>query len=167
MTHTRADVNARSNLLADRLEQGAKALAAFAEGLSDTEWNTKTAGDGRTVGVVIHHVASAYPVEVELARTLASGKSIEGVTADAIDQMNADHARKNTSAGKQTTLDLLKSNSKAASKAIRALTDEELDSAAKVSLYANAPLTAQFFIEDHALRHSYHHLASIRATLKR
>lgn len=167
MTDSRTVVNVRSNLLADRLEQGAKALAAFAEGLSDTEWETKVLGDGRTVGVVIHHVASVYPVEVELAQTLASAKSIEGVTMDAIDQMNADHARENAAVGKQATLDLLKSNSKAASKAIRELTDEELDSAAEVSLYANAPLTAQFFIEDHALRHSYHHLARIRTTLKR
>jgi hypothetical protein len=35
-----------------------------------------------------------------------------------------------------------------------------------VSLNADAPLTCQFFIEDHALRHSYHHLARIRATLE-
>ena len=38
-------------------------------------------------------------------------------------------------------------------------------SAAAVSLYADAPLTAQFVLEDHAVRHSYHHLARIRATL--
>jgi hypothetical protein len=35
-----------------------------------------------------------------------------------------------------------------------------------VSFYADAPLTCQFFIEDHALRHSYHHLAKIRAALR-
>jgi hypothetical protein len=34
-----------------------------------------------------------------------------------------------------------------------------------VSLNADAPLTTQFFIEDHALRHSFHHLARIRAAL--
>jgi hypothetical protein len=27
------------------------------------------------------------------------------------------------------------------------------------------PLTCQFFLEDHAVRHSYHHLAGIRAAL--
>ena len=51
--------------------------------------------------------------------------------------------------------------------AIRALSDEELDNAATVSLNADAPLTCQFFLEDHAVRHSYHHLAKIVATLKR
>jgi hypothetical protein len=39
------------------------------------------------------------------------------------------------------------------------------DRAATVSLNADATLTAQFFIEDHALRHSFHHLASIQAAL--
>jgi hypothetical protein len=47
----------------------------------------------------------------------------------------------------------------------RALSDEELDRAATVSLNADAPLTCQFFLEDHAVRHSYHHLARIRAAL--
>ena len=32
---------------------------------------------------------------------------------------------------------------------------------------ANAPLTTQFFIEDHALRHRFHHLANIEAALGR
>ena len=48
----------------------------------------------------------------------------------------------------------------------RALSDEELDRAAPISLNADAPLTCQFFIEDHALRHSYHHLARIQEALK-
>jgi hypothetical protein len=34
-------------------------------------------------------------------------------------------------------------------------------------LSSGAPMTAQFVIEDHALRHSWHHLAKIRAALKR
>jgi len=51
----------------------------------------------------------------------------------------------------------------AAAAAIRALTDEQLSKAATVSLYSDAPLTCQFVIEDHAVRHSYHHLAWLRA----
>ena len=38
----------------------------------------------------------------------------------------------------------------------------QLDRAGAVSLNAGAPLTTQFFIEDHPLRHSWHHLARIR-----
>jgi len=49
---------------------------------------------------------------------------------------------------------------------IRDLTDVELDTAAAVSLNADAPLTTHFFIEDHPLRHSFQHLDSIRKLLK-
>jgi hypothetical protein len=40
-----------------------------------------------------------------------------------------------------------------------------LDRAAPFSLSFGAPVTAQFVIEDHALRHSWHHLAGIRKAL--
>ncbi len=61
---------------------------------------------------------------------------------------------------------LLEQNSAAAAEAIRALSDEELDRVATISLYGDAPLTCQFMLEDHAVRHSYHHLARIQAALK-
>jgi len=35
-----------------------------------------------------------------------------------------------------------------------------------VSLNADAPLTPQFLIEDHALRHRWRHLAKIKAVLQ-
>lgn len=155
----------RSEKLAQRIELGAANLAAFAEGLTQAQWNARIPPDGRTAGVIIHHVASVYPIEVHLASVLASGKPIEGVTWAGIAEMNAKHAQDNAAAGKQETIELLRRNSTAAAQAVRALTDEQLDSAAPLSLNADAPLTAQFMIEDHALRHSWHHLAIMRAAL--
>ena len=96
----------RSNALADRLEQGARALADFASGLTDAQWRTRVPKDGRTVGVIVHHVASVYPIEIQLAQ------------------------------------------------------------AAPASLYADAPVTCQFMLEDHAVRHSYHHLARLRKAVR-
>jgi hypothetical protein len=157
----------RTNALADRLEQGARALAAFASGLTDAEWQTCAPKDGRKVGVIVHHVASVYPIEIQLAQRLAEGKPVEGLTWEVVDQMNAGHARENDAVTKETTLDLLRRNSAAAAAAIRALSDEELDQAAPVSLYSDAPLTCQFMLEDHAVRHSYHHLARLQEALKR
>ena len=66
----------RSEALAARLEAGASALAAFANTLSDAEWQTRIPKDGRKIGVVVHHVASVYPVEIHLASLLASGQPI-------------------------------------------------------------------------------------------
>ena len=160
-----ASEHTRANALADRLEQGARALAAFADGLSEEQWQTPVPRDGRTIGVIVDHVASVYPVEIQLAQTLAEGKPVTGVTTDDIHAMNAAHARENASITKAAALDHLRRTSAAAAAAIRALSDEELDRAAEASLYSNAPITCQFMLEDHAVRHSYHHLARIRKTL--
>jgi hypothetical protein len=156
----------RINALADRLEEGARALGAFASALTDAEWQTRVPKDGRKVGVIVHHVASVYPLEIKLAQTLAGGKPVAGVVWDTVHEMNAGHATDNDAITKEAALDLLRRNSAAAANAIRALSDEELDRAAPVSLNSDAPLTCQFILEDHAVRHSYHHLASIRAALK-
>ena len=116
---------------------------------------------------MIHHVASVYPLEIQLAQTLASGEPIEGVTSEMVDHMNADHARRHDAVTKDEAIDLLLRNSEVAAAVIRAFSDRELDQAAAVSLYSEAPLTCQFVLEDHAVRHSYHHLARIRHALKR
>ena len=152
--------------MADRIEEGADLLAAFAETLSDKEWSTLvSATDHRTVGVIVNHVASMYPIEIQLALTLASGRPIEGLTWDDVHALNGQHAKEHDGVTKEVAIELLRANSETASAAVRSLSDAELDTAAAVSLNADAPLTCQFFIEDHALRHSYYHLFRIRQTL--
>ena len=157
----------RAQALAERIEAGASALARFAETLTEAEWRSVVPQDGRTVGVLVHHVASVYPIEIHLAQALAAGQPIEGVTWDAVAQMNAAHASEHLDVGKAETLEALHRNSKQAAEVVRAFTDEELDRAAPVSLNGGAPLTTQFIIEDHALRHSFHHLAKLRAAIGR
>ena len=156
----------RTDALAERLEQGARALASFASTLTDAEWQTRLPKDGRKVGVVVHHVATMYPLEIQLAQVLAGGKPVTGVTWDDVHALNAKHAKEHDAVTKRAALELLQRNSTAAATAIRALRDEELDQAAPLSLNSDAPLTCQFMLEDHAVRHSYHHLAGIRAALK-
>ena len=162
---TSASTRRRAGALAERLEQGARALEDMAVRLTQAQWETRLPGDGRTVGVVVHHVASIYPLEIQLAQLLAAGEPISGVTWANVHDLNAQHAEANRSVTKDIALDLLRRNSAHAAAAIRALTDAELDRAAAVSLNADAPLTCQFFLEDHAIRHSYHHAARIRAAL--
>lgn len=163
-------MSSRAEALATRIEAGAAGLAAFAGGLSQVEWQTPVPGagrDGRPVGVIVHHVASVYPIEIDLALTIASGKAVSGVTWEAVAEMNARHASDNAGVTKAAAFELLRQNSRQAAAAVRALTDDQLDQAAPFSLSFDAPVTAQFVIEDHALRHSWHHLARIRAALGR
>ena len=158
-------MGSRADALASRIEQGARELASFAERLSDAEWRTVVQPDGRTVGVLVHHVASVYPIEIDLARTIASGKPIAGLTWKAVAEMNAGHARDHAGTTQKEAVALLLENSRAAADAVRRFSDAELDRAEGCSLNSDAPLTAQFVIEDHALRHSFHHLSRIKAAL--
>ena len=156
----------RAEALADRIEKGAAELAAFAEGITDDEWR-KPVRDGRPVGVCVHHVASVYPIEIHLAQAIAGGKAVTDVPWEAVAEMNAKHAKDFANVSKADALDLLRRNSKEAATAVRSFTHEQLDTAAPFSLSFGAPVTSQFVIEDHALRHSWHHLARIRSALGR
>jgi SAM-dependent methyltransferase len=164
----KAAASRRAALLADRIEQGAAGLAAFAETLSEAEWSTPVSEtDHRSVGVIVNHVASMYPIEIDVARAVAGGKAVTDVSWDAVAQINAKNAQENATVTKASALELLRRNSQEAAAVVRALTDDELDQAAPFSLSFGAPMTAQFVIEDHALRHSWHHLAKIRKALGR
>ena len=155
----------RSEVLAARLEQGVRELTALARTLTDEQWKTKIPHDGRTVGVVVHHVGTMYPVEIELAQKLGAGQAVEGVTWDAVHEINANHAREHAACTKEEAIALVEKNSVAAAAAVRALSDEQLDTAAGLSLNSDGPRTCQFMLEDHAVGHAWHHLLKIRRAL--
>ena len=154
----------RTKALAKSLEEGAHVLASFASTLTEEQWQARLPKDGRKVGVIVHHVASVYPLEIQFAQSVIDGKPAS-ITGEDVNEMNAGHAKESDGVTKEETLKLLADNSAAAAVAIRSLTDEELDRVAPVPLYGNAQLTCQFILEDHAVRHSYHHLTRIRAAL--
>ena len=155
----------RSEVLAARLENGVRELVQLASTLNDEQWHTKIPHDGRTVGVVVHHVGTMYPIEIELAQKLAAGQPVEGVTWDAVHELNANHAREHAACTKQEAIELVQRNSRAAAAAVRALSDEQLDTAAGLSLNSDGPRTCQFMLEDHAVGHAWHHLLKIRKAL--
>ncbi len=158
----------RAELLAKRIEEGADTLASFVHDLSEAEWQLPVSPtDRRSIGVIVHHVASVYPVEIDLAELIASGKAVTDVTWEVVADLNGKLAAEHINVTKVAALELLRRNSREAAAAVRALSDEELDQAAPFSLSYGAPMTAQFVIEDHALRHSWHHLARIRAAVSR
>jgi hypothetical protein len=160
-------VSRRAGLLADRIEEGAAKLAAYIEGLSEARWRQPvSATDRRTVGVVVHHVAYIYPIEIEAARAIARGQAVE-TAWPAIAELNARHAGANADVTKAEALELLARNSREAAAAVRAFKEEDLDRAAPFGLSDGAPVTAQYVIEDHALRHAWHHLAKIREAVGR
>lgn len=155
----------RTESLAQRLEDGVRQLADLARSLSDQQWQTRVPHDNRKIGVVVHHVGTMYPIEISLAQQLAKGEAVEGVTWAKVHEMNADHARSFDAVTKTEALDLLQRNGAAAAAAVRAFNDDELDTAAPLSLNSDGPRTCQFMLEDHAVGHAWHHLLKIRGAI--
>ncbi|MEO8564307.1 MAG: DinB family protein [bacterium] len=155
----------RTDALAERLEQGVHQLTDLARSMTEEQWQTRVPHDGRKVGVVVHHVATMYPIEIELAVKLAGGQAVEGVTWQAVHLMNAAHAGDYDGVTKGEALALLMRNSMAAAAAVRALTDEQLDMVAPLSLENDGPRSAQYMLEGHAVGHAWHHLIGIRKAL--
>ena len=151
--------------LAARIEEGAAVLAALARDLTDAQWRAVVRPDGRTAGVIVHHVASMYPIEMGVVAQAVAGQPIVDVTWEAVAGINAAHARENPEPSKQAALELLAQNSRAAAATARGLTSSDLTRTVPFSLSFGAPMTVQFIIEDHPLRHPWHHAARIRQAL--
>ncbi len=100
----------RTEDLAVRLEQGYVQLASYAEGLSAQEWAAPISQEGRSVGVLVHHVATMYPVEVGMAQIIANGQAVAGLTWDLVADMNANHALEHAQPDRSATLALLRRN---------------------------------------------------------
>jgi hypothetical protein len=158
-------MSTRATQLANRIIEGAELLATFAEALDTAQWNTVVQPDGRTVGVLVHHIGHLYPIEIDVINLAVASTIITEVTWEGIARLNAEHAREFASVGKDEAIGFLRRNSRAAADAIRVLTDEQLDHAVYFSLSGGAPMTVQFIIEDHPLKHPWHHLARMRVAL--
>jgi hypothetical protein len=155
----------RGEQLATRIEDGAAALAAFAEGLTDLQWRTVVPRDGRTMGVLVHHVASMYPIEMDVIYLALKGEPIMDVTWEKVAAINAAHARANPVPDRAVALALLQRNAREAAQGVRILTGEELSRAVPCALAYGATVSIQFIIEDHPLRHPWHHMARMRSVI--
>lgn len=160
-------MGSRSEALADHILQGAKMMADFAKGCSDEDWQTICPNEERTVGVLVHHVASAYIPELGAVKALIKGDGLRGVTWEGVAVNNAKHAQENADVTKENALALLDKNSKIMADFVRELSDDALDATGPISLNWDAPLTAQYFIEEHPVSHPFRHLSSIRESLGR
>lgn len=160
-------MSTRAELLANRVEEGAQALIAAVASLSPEQWTTYCENEQRTVGVLVHHVGTAYAAEAGAVRALVAHGGIPGLTWAVVDQGNAAHAAAFADIDKATAIDLVRTNVALAADAVRGLSDADLDRIAPIGLNWNAPLSVQFFIEQHPIGHPYQHLESINAALGR
>ena len=152
----------RARNLAQQLEQANHELVTTIEGLSDAQWRAATPDDGRSVGVVAHHVAASHKTVAGLVSAIAHGQAVPHITMDMIHAGNAEHAKQFAHCTKAETLALLRQNGAAAVATVRALGDAELDRSVTLPM---GPMTAAQVVERILIGHAQGHHASIRQAL--
>src|ERR1700730_13948323 len=77
---------------------------------SDAKWRLAMPNDGRTVGVVAHHMATGDLPILGLVQAIASGQPMPPITPEIINQGNAQHAQQFANVTKAETIQLLQQN---------------------------------------------------------
>jgi uncharacterized damage-inducible protein DinB len=152
----------RAQTLAQQLEQANHDLIRTIEGLTDAQWQAKTPGDGRSVGVVAHHVATSHKAVAGLAKAVAHGQSVPNLTMDMIHQGNAAHATEHAHCTKAETLALLRQHGAAAVATVRAFGDAELD---RTVTFPMGTLSVAQVVERVMTGHAQDHHGTIRKAL--
>src|SRR5438876_1236405 len=122
----------RVETLAAQFEAATNEAIQEVQNCSDAKWRLATPNDGRTVGVLAHHIATGDVPIFGLVDAIANGQAMPPITPEMIDQGNALHAQQFANVTKAETVQLLKQNSSTALSALRSLSDEQLDKSGEI-----------------------------------
>jgi hypothetical protein len=154
----------RAREIADQVDTLNAELIQVVRGCSEEQWQTlcNDEGDGRSVGVIAHHVAHGHANTLDWLETALTGSEVTA-TLDQINADNAEHAATYHDVARAATIALLESRCRELCDRIAELGDEELDRRA-FHRGAGRELTVEDFGRL-GRRHVAGHLATIRKTL--
>ena len=116
----------RTKELFERVTAFNNEFIAFVDNCSDEEWRKVCSGEGWTVGVVAHHVAAGHFGAIDFVRMIVAGEAIPEITMEAIDQMNAQHAKEHANCTQAEVLALLRENGSAFAGYLEGLREADL-----------------------------------------
>jgi uncharacterized damage-inducible protein DinB len=152
--------------LVSQIEAATATVAAAIEACSDEEWRIVIGNEGRSVGVVFHHITYAYPFVVDWALKLAAGEGLPAVSYDDIHALNHQHAEAHAAVDQATTLAELQANGAAAVRELGQLSDEVLAVSTPFALIGGQAITVQQVVEWFLINHAHNHLSAINETLE-
>lgn len=154
----------RANELAARFATINDEIIATVDECDDDAWNRISAEEAWPARVVARHIATAHQAFAGVVEALAAGADpFANFSREALDRGNAEQARANAAVGKAETLDALRTNGATVERAIRSLTDAQLDRI--TPLFDGRELTVAQVVDSIVIGHPAGHLASIRATI--
>jgi DinB family protein len=154
-------MSARTEDLAMQFEAASNDAIAFVRSCPDSKWRAAVPNDGRSVGVLAHHLGTGDIPISQLVEVVAKGQPMPPLTREMIDQGNAQHAAQFANVSKDEALAALENNGKQAAALVRGLNDEQLDRTANV---LGNQWTAEQVIQNILIGHIRAHLAEMQQT---
>jgi hypothetical protein len=159
-TREATTMSARSEALAQRVEQANSELLAAIEATNDDQWNAKCADGEWTQGFAGYHAAASIGNITGMVKGLAAGESFQPVSFAQIDQINAAFHAEHSGCTKAEALDAARTNSPAAMALVAGLSDTELDREVKLATDL-PPLKVEQVVEMLLIGHPTGHKESI------
>jgi hypothetical protein len=158
-------VSERAQAWAERYERDNAAVIDTVSRLSDAEWSATCSGETWSVGITARHIATGHAVALSVLEPLAAGTPLPAMTLTDIHAENARDAIEHAQITREAVIELLRANGAAVVRAIRALSDEQIDRELPFPAFGGAPISAARWIDPICFGHMNGHFASIQAAL--
>ena len=131
---------------------------------TDEEIQKITQSEQWSVGVVARHVADGHYSLLSFIQLMVAGEKLPEINMDAIDQMNAQHAKDHANCTKTEVTDLLRKNGTAIVEYVEGLNEEDINRSTYFSL-AGGDVSVKQIVEYVLINGCKEHLESIKTTL--
>ena len=160
--------NARSALLAGQYEAAHDEFVSLLESLTEQQWHLigknypqriNEEDEGRTVGVIAHHVATNGDYITERIQTMLAGGPLAPINQR---EVNSEHARLHANATKDEVLRLMRASRPRIASAVRSIPDSQLDIQRSTPA---GPMSAAERVERVLIGHLKQHQGSIEKAI--
>ncbi len=151
--------------LISQIDKATEATAELIKACTNEKWQMIVSDEERSVGVVCHHIAYAYPFVVDWALKLARREGVPAVTYDDVHALNHQHAEAQAGVDPDAALALLATNAAAARDQLGQLSDSDLQTAAPFPLIGGQPISVQQMVQWFLINHAHNHLEAIHNSI--
>ena len=121
--------SSRAQALASEFRAENEALIALVADMHERDWSADCPDEGRSVGVVVGHIAQGHLIVGGIVRAIAAGRPLPVQARRTVEQgarFNARQARRLASATRDEALRVLRTNTDRMARIIGRLSDEDL-----------------------------------------
>jgi hypothetical protein len=154
----------RASALATAFRAENEALIALVTGMDEHYWTADCPTEGRSVGVVVGHIAEGHLIIGEIVRAIAAGRPLPVQAYRTVEQgaaVNARQARRLAMKTRDDTLHTLRANTERMARFIDRLSDEDL----RREIVGFPGLTLADEIERGLIGHLQVHAGAVRLAL--